>query len=196
MTARRAARAGIAVVAIASLALLSACDDDSSGGAGPEDFNQSFKRGKNESSVQVGDAEIPADFPSSAVPLPGDGSLQAVVTGKVPPNRYYTLTYGLGGRNGVAAGADYRRRLERAGFEIRNYLAERSTDTNTGFASFDALSDQWDVFVVSGRGSRRERPALSIQVSTHGTLSGLGEQSILGPEESTTTSSTSPDDVP
>jgi hypothetical protein len=178
---RRGIRGVAAVFVLASVAL-AGCKDDG-GGAQADDFNQEFRQGDRSSSVCVGEScKVPADFPSSAIPLPGEGALQAIVTGKSGDNGYYTLTYGLGGRNGVTAGADYRRRLENAGFDIRNQREESGTETgDTGFTSFDAIGNQWDVFVVSGRANRGERPALSIQVSTHGTLAGLGEDTLLDP---------------
>lgn len=191
MIGRRLVRAGVALVAIASVTALAGCNEGN--GRETQDFNQSFRSGKRTSSVQVGEgAKIPADFPTSAVPLPVEGALQAVVAGSDPPNKFFTLTYGLGGRSGVAAGTDYARRLERAGFDIRNET--RETGTDTGFATFDAISDRWDVFVVSGKAARRERPALSIQVSTHGTLGGISDQTIFDPQGngSGTSSTTAP----
>jgi hypothetical protein len=123
--------------------------------------------------------KVPADFPKD-VPLPEEGRLLAVVKGRAPdsPNRFYTFTYSLAGKNGRAIGTEYRRRLEKADFKIENYSSSGGTDG--GFTTFDARSSRWDLTVLSGKATRLEASSLSLQVTTHGTLSDdLDELDIL-----------------
>jgi hypothetical protein len=158
-----------AALALSGVFLLGACQNGG-GGNDEKGFTQTVTGEDGSSShVDMDNPEIPADFPISAVPLPEVGKLQAAVTGKQPPNRFYTFTYSLAGQNGRAIGAEYRRQLEKADFTIKNYSSSGGTDG--GFTTFDATSPRWDVTVVSGKATRLEQPALSIQVTTHGTLS-------------------------
>jgi hypothetical protein len=161
---------GTAALGLGALALVAGCSGGGGGGGGG--FNERTQGGKGESSVKFGaQAKIPPDFPSAAVPLPQVGALQAVVTGDQPPNKIYTLTYGLGGNNGVAAGRTYGDQLERAGYKIKNLSSIQGSDG--GFTQFDAVGKNWDLSVVAGKGSRLEPQSMSIQVATHGTLSDL-----------------------
>lgn len=182
---------GTALLGLALVALVAGCD---SGGGGGNGFNERTQGGKSQSSVRFGsEAKIPADFPTAAVPLPQVGALQAVVTGNQPPNRLYTLTYGLGGNSGVAAGRQYSGQLQRAGYTIKNFSSVQGSDG--GFTQFDAVGKNWDLSVVSGKGSRLEPQSMSVQVATHGTLSDLqqldnGDSSSLDPGSSSDGSST------
>jgi hypothetical protein len=137
-------------------------------------FTQTVK-GENgsESSVRFGkDAVIPADFPSG-VPLPTAGPLRAVVAEKNPPNASYTMTYAMGGRDGNVLGNQYRQKLENAGFKIEHYSSVGGTDNQ--ITQFDAVGKKWDVAVVSGKASPRDRSTFSVQVHTHGQItSGIG----------------------
>ncbi len=155
---------------------LTSCGSNSAAPA----FNQTVK-GENgsQSSVRFGkDAVIPKNFPAS-VPLPVAGKLNAVVAEANPPNASFTMTYALGGRNGINAGDQYRRRLMRAGFTIKDYSSIGGSDG--GITQFDAIGKKWDVAVVSGKASPRERATLSVQVHTHGQvtsgIAGIGDTS-------------------
>jgi len=167
----------VAAVAVAGLAIvgLGACNNGDSSGPG---FSQTFKgQGGRESTVRFGaKARVPEDFPSG-IPLPDVGPLKAVVSGKNPPNSSFNMTYGLGGRNGNEAGNEYRNRLQRAGFRIEHYSSVGGSDGD--MTQFDAIGDKWDVAVVSGKATPRDRSTLSVQVHTHGQvdsgLSGIGD---------------------
>jgi hypothetical protein len=163
----------VATVAVAGLAVvgLAACNGDNSS---PQPFSQSVKgQGGRESSVKFGSAaRIPDDFPSG-VPLPDVGDLRAVVSEKNPPNAVYTMTYSLGGRNGTEAGNEYRGRLQQSGFRIEHYSSVGGTDGD--MTQFDAIGRKWDVAVVSGKATPRDRSTMSVQVKTHGSVdSGIG----------------------
>jgi hypothetical protein len=137
-------------------------------------FNQTVKgEHGSESSVLFGkDAKIPTDFPSD-VPLPNAGKLRSIVDEKNPPNASYTMTYALGGRDGIVTGNQYRVRLQKAGFKVQDFSSIGGTDG--GLAQFDAIGKKWDVAVVSGKANPRDRAALSVQVHTHGQVtSGIG----------------------
>jgi hypothetical protein len=167
----------VAAVAVAGLAVvgLGACKDSQSSGSG---FSQTFKgQGGRESTVRFGaKAKVPKDFPPG-IPLPDVGPLKAVVSGKNPPNASFNLTYSLGGRNGNDAGNEYRNRLQRAGFRIEHYSSVGGSDGD--MTQFDAIGKKWDVAVVSGKATPRDRSTLSVQVHTHGQvdsgLSGIGD---------------------
>jgi hypothetical protein len=182
----------VAAAAVAGLAVvgLAACGND---GASPQAFSQTVKgQGGRESSVMFGsEAKVPSDFPSG-VPLPDVGPLRAVATGKNPPNASYTMTYALGGRNGNATGNAYRNRLQRAGFRIEHYSSIGGTDGD--MTQFDAIGKKWDVAVVSGKATPRDRSTISVQVHTHGQidsgLSGIGDTSPNVDENPDTGSST------
>jgi hypothetical protein len=157
-----------AALAVSALLVLSACDD--SGGSDNNGFVSNIQgEDGSQSRVNMRDPEVPKSFPSDEVPLPRDGTLRAVVDGKSRPNRFFTFTYSLRGQNGLAIGAEYRHQLERANFSIRKY--QRTGGTDGGFVTFEAIGRRWDISVVSGKGTLRETPSLSIQVNTHGTLS-------------------------
>jgi hypothetical protein len=166
----------VAAVTVAGLAVvgLAACKDDESG---PQAFSQTVKgQGGRESSVKFGSAaKIPADFPSG-IPLPDVGDLRAFVAERNPPNASYTMTYSLGGRNGNDAGNEYRSALQRAGFRIEHYSSIGGTDGD--MTQFDAIGKKWDVAVVSGKATPRDRATMSVQVKTHGSvdsgISGIG----------------------
>jgi hypothetical protein len=154
-----------AVAALTAATLLAACSGSDDG----DDFSERTAGDGGESSIQVGpSATLPGHFPSSQVPLPEAGALQAAIVEGRKPNRYYTLTFGLGGRSGNAVGDEYRDRLDKAGYQIKNFSAIEGDDVR--LTTFDAIGDDWDVAVVSGKASRNEPQALSVQVSTHGTL--------------------------
>jgi hypothetical protein len=159
---------GLAAVGVVSAALVVGCS--SGGGSG---FNEQTQGDKSQSSVRFGSrAKIPADFPTAAVPLPDGGKLQAVITGKNAKNRFYTLTYGVGGGNGgVAAGRAYSERLAHAGYDIKNF--QRLSGTDGGLTTFEAVGRQWDLSVVSGKSSPGQ--SMSIQIATHGTLTDIDE---------------------
>jgi hypothetical protein len=167
----------LAAVAIAGLAVagLSACKNNA---GSPQAFSQTVKgQGGRESSVKFGSAaKIPADFPPG-VPLPDAGELRALVSEKNPPNAVFTMTYSLGGRNGNDAGNAYRGRLQDAGFRIEHYSSIGGTDGD--MTQFDAIGKKWDVAVVSGKATPRDRATLSVQVKTHGSvdsgISGIGD---------------------
>jgi hypothetical protein len=162
-----------AALAFSAVVLLGACNG---GGGGNKDGFVSNIRGEDgsESSVNMRDPKVPKDFPSNEVPLPRDGKLRAVVRGTSRPNRFYTFTYSLKGQSGLAIGADYRQQLERANFSIRKY--QRTGGSDGGFVTFEAIGRRWDISVVSGKGTLLETPSLSIQVNTHGTLSGTPDE--------------------
>ncbi len=140
----------------------------------PAGFSQTVK-GDNgsESSVRFGaDAEMPSNFPAG-VPLPSAGSLKSVVAEKNPPNASYTMTYSLDGRSGNEVGNLYMRKLEQSGYKIKHYSSVGGTDAR--ITQFDAIGKKWDVAVVSGKASPRDRDSLSVLVHTHGQItSGLG----------------------
>ncbi len=167
----------VLAVAVAGLAVvgLGACKDNQSSGSG---FSQTFKgQGGRESTVRFGaKAKVPEDFPAG-IPLPDVGPLKAVVSGKNPPNASFNMTYSLGGRNGNEAGNEYRNRLQRAGFRIEHYSSVGGSDGD--MTQFDAIGRKWDVAVVSGKATPRDRSTLSVQVHTHGQidsgLSGIGD---------------------
>lgn len=176
MSSRRPLVRSVAAVAVAGLAVLglAACKGDEATG---QNFSQTFKgQGGRESSVMFGSAaKIPDDFPSS-VPLPDVGPLRAIATGTNPPNSSFNMTYSLGGRNGTEAGNEYRNRLQRAGFRIEHYSSLGGSDGD--LTQFDAIGRSWDVAVVSGKATPRDRSTMSVQVKTHGSvdsgLSGIG----------------------
>jgi hypothetical protein len=173
VSGRRPLVRSVAAVAVAGLAVagLAGCKD---GEGSEQDFRQTFKgQGGRESSVMFGsEAKVPDDFPSG-VPLPDVGPLRAVATGKNPPNASFNMTYSLGGRNGTDAGNAYRNRLQRAGFRIEHYASLGGSDGD--MTQFDAIGKKWDVSVVSGKATPRDRSTLSVQVVTHGQVdSGLG----------------------
>jgi hypothetical protein len=171
MGRRQACIAGVAL-ALGAAGLLGACN---SGGGGSGGFKQTVQNGDSTGRVDMDHPKVPAKFPSSEVPLPQEGTLQAVVSGG---RHFYSLTYSLAGKNGRAVGSEYRRVLEKANFTIKNYSS--SGGSNGGFTTFDATSPKWDVSVVSGKGALREPSALSIQVATRGSLSdNLNELRIL-----------------
>ena len=126
--------------------------------------------------MKFGSAEIPEDFPSG-VAAPRGGTLRSVVAEKNPPNASYTMTYSLGGKNGE-------RRRQRSTAAGSSRRASRSSTTTRWAASdgeitqFDAIGKKWDVAVVSGKASPRDRATLSVQVNTHGSvtsgISGIG----------------------
>lgn len=172
MQARQACIAGAVVVALGAAGVLGACD---SGGGKSGGFKQTVQNGSSTGRVDMDNPKVPAKFPSAEVPLPPEGTLQAVVSGG---RHFYSFTYGLAGKNGRAVGSEYRRILEKANFTIKNFSS--SGGSNGGFTTFDAASPKWDVSVVSGKGALREPSALSIQVTTHGSLSdNLNELHIL-----------------
>ncbi len=192
---RRGPGSVTAAIGISALVVLGAC---TGGGSGDKEGFVSNIRGEDgsESSVDMRNPEVPKDFPVSEVPLPRDGELEAVVKGKARPNRFYTFTYSLRGLNGLAVGVDYRDQLDRANFRIRNF--QRTGGTDGGFVTFEAIGRRWDISVVSGKGTLRERPSLSIQVNTHGTLSEVPEEldildneSPLAPDDPNNTTTTS-----
>lgn len=151
---------------------LTACGGGGGGGGGG--FTQTVKGDRgSESSVKFGDdAVLPSDFPPG-VPLPNAGALRSVVSEKNPPNASYTMTYGLGGRDGNEVGNQYRRRLENAGYKIEHFSSVGGSDSQ--ITQFDAIGRKWDIAVVSGRASLRDRDTLSVQVHTHGQItSGIG----------------------
>ena len=176
MSRHRTITRSVAAVAIAGLAVvgLGACKDNEASG---QNFRQTFKgQGGRESSVSFGAAaKIPKSFPPG-VPLPDVGPLRAVATGKNPPNASFNLTYALGGRNGNEAGNEYRNRLQRAGFRVEHYSSIGGTDGD--MTQFDAIGKKWDVAVVSGKATPRDRATMSVQVKTHGSvdsgISGIG----------------------
>jgi hypothetical protein len=167
----------VAAVAVAGFAVLglAACNDGQSSGSG---FSQTFKgQGGRESTVRFGSkARVPEDFPPG-IPLPDVGPLKAVVSGRNPPNASFNLTYSLNGQNGNEAGNEYRNRLQRAGFRIEHYSSVGGSDGD--MTQFDAIGRKWDVAVVSGKATPRDRSTLSVQVHTHGQvdsgLSGIGD---------------------
>lgn len=157
-------------VALAALGLV-ACNG---GNDTPPGFTQTVKgEGGSESSVRFGaDAVLPDNFPPG-VPLPEAGPLRSVVSEKNPPNASYTMTYGLGGSEGNEVGNAYRRKLENAGYKIKHFSSVGGTDSS--ITQFDAVGKKWDVAVVSGKASPRDRATLSVQVHTHGQItSGIG----------------------
>lgn len=171
LTSRPNLRSALCVGGILLAGLgLAACGN----GDSPPGFSQTVKgeRG-SESSVRFGaDAEMPSDFPSG-VPLPEAGPLRSVVAEKNPPNASYTMTYGLGGGNGNEVGNAYRRKLENAGYKIKHFSSVGGSDSQ--ITQFDAIGKKWDVAVVSGKASPRDRATLSVQVLTHGQVtSGIG----------------------
>jgi hypothetical protein len=164
------------------------------GGGGGNDpgFNQTVKgEHGSQSSVRFGkDAKIPKDFPVN-VPLPNAGKLRAVVDEANPPNASYTMTYALGGRDGIRTGNQYRTRLEKSGFKIEHFSSIGGTDG--GLVQFDAIGKKWDVAVVSGKANPRDRAALSVQVHTHGQVtSGIGGIGDTTPNTPTPTGSGTP----
>jgi hypothetical protein len=176
VTRRHPLTRSVAVVAVAAIAGvgLTACKDDDATG---QNFSQTFKgQGGRQSAVMFGsEAKIPKDFPSS-VPLPDVGPLRAIATGKNPPNSSFNMTYSLSGRNGTDAGNTYRNRLQQAGFRIEHYSSLGGSDGD--MTQFDAIGKSWDVAVVSGKATPRDRSTMSVQVRTHGSvdsgISGIG----------------------
>ena len=172
---RSARTLGIAGLVVISGCAFAACSK--SGDAAPAaegSFNQTIKgEGGSESSVRFGaDAKLPPDFPAT-VPLPVAGPLRSVVSEKNPPNASYTMTYLTGNSNGVGIGNNYRDRLKNAGYKIENYSSNSGSDG--GITQFDAIGKNWDIAVVSGKASPRDRSTLSVQVHTHGQItSGIG----------------------
>jgi hypothetical protein len=166
---------GITGICVLAAGGLSACNGGSSAAQTSDgSFNQTIKgEGGSESSVRFGkDAHIPKDFPSE-VPLPTAGTLRSVVSEKNPPNAAFTMTYLTGNSDGIDIGNSYRDRLTRAGFKIKNYSSVGGSDG--GITQFDAIGKKWDVAVVSGKASPRDRSTLSVQVHTHGQItSGIG----------------------
>lgn len=168
-------------VAIGGIFVVTGCGlTGCGGGSGAQGFNQTI-RGENgsESSVKFGPgAKIPKTFPSG-VPLPHAGALRSVVAEKNPPNASYTMTYALGGRDGIKVGDQYRSALDKADFSIKHYSSIGGSDG--GMVQYDALGKHWDVAVVSGKASPRDRATLSVQVHTHGQvtsgISGIGDTS-------------------
>ncbi|MGZ6969519.1 MAG: hypothetical protein ACXVKN_17475 [Acidimicrobiia bacterium] len=159
----------------AGLFLLTGCGLTSCGnGTSNQGFNQTVvgEHG-SKSSVRFGaDAKIPADFPKG-VPLPIAGRLRSIVSEQNPPNASYTMTYALGGRDGIVVGNDYRSRLQKAGYKIQNYSSVGGSDGQ--IVQYDAIGKKWDVAVVSGKANPRDRATMSVQVHTHGQLtSGIG----------------------
>ena len=172
VTGGRAVRRALGVGAIVLVAGcgLAACGGGSSGPS----FNQTITgEHGSRSSVKFGeDAKIPNNFPTG-VPLPVAGKLNAIVAETHPPNSSFTMTYQLGSRNGIVVGDQYRSKLQKAGFKIQNYSSIGGTDG--GITQYDAVGKKWDVSVVSGKASPRDRATLSVQVRTHGQItSGIG----------------------
>jgi hypothetical protein len=170
-----AGRAARTALGIASIFLITGCGLTSCGNkSSAEGFNQTVQ-GENgsKSSVLFGkDAKLPSDFPKS-VPVPSAGPLRSMVAETNPPNASYTMTYALAGRNGIDVGNAYRRELEKAGFKIEHFSSVGGSDG--GITQFDAIGKKWDVAVVSGQASPRDRATLSVQVHTHGQVtSGIG----------------------
>ncbi len=180
--------AGAALVVVA-LVVFGACHN---GGGGKSDgFTQTVQNGETTGHVDMNHPKVPKDFPITQVPLPQAGTLQAVVSGRDKPNQFYSFTYSLKGKNGRAVGSEYRRSLEKAGFKIHNYSSSGGSDG--GFTTFDATSPRWDLSVVAGKGSLLEQPSLSLQVTTHGTLSdNLNELHVL--DNGTTNATIDPND--
>ncbi len=184
----RSGRVGRRTLAIAGILLVTGCGLTAcSSKSTAQGFNQTI-HGENgaKSSVLFGkDAKIPPDFPKD-VPVPVAGALRSVVAEANPPNASFTLTYGLGGRDGIAVGDLYRTRLEKAGFTIQNYSSIGGTDSH--ITQFDAIGTKWDVAVVSGKANPRDRATLSVQVHTHGPVtSGIGGIGDTTPDNSPST---------
>jgi hypothetical protein len=191
-THRRTVRTlGIAGLVAVNLWGVAGCSKSSDAPAVEGSFNQTIK-GENgsESSVRFGaDARLPADFPAT-VPLPVAGPLRSVVSEKNPPNASYTMTYLTAGGNGVGVGDNYRNRLKNAGYVIKNYSSNSGSDG--GITQFDAIGKKWDIAVVSGKASPRDRSTLSVQVHTHGQItSGIGGIGDTTPNPGPTTTTTS-----
>jgi hypothetical protein len=165
-----AGRAGRAAAGIVAIFVVTGCGlTGCSSSSGGQSFNQTVKgEHGSESSVRFGkDARIPKNFPSG-VPLPVAGRLNAVVAEANPPNASFTMTYGLAGRDGIQAGDVYRAKLQKAGFKIEHYSSIGGSDG--GITQYDAVGKKWDVSVVSGKASPRDRATLSVQVHTHGQI--------------------------
>jgi hypothetical protein len=196
VTARRFVRVGAtAAAALAAAALLSGCF----GSDKADGFSEQTERDGQTTGFEVGNARIPADFPSARVPLPEAGPLLAAVREGHSKIRFYTLTFGMGGRNANTVGGEYSERLKNAGFKVKEFSQTQNSDYV--LTTFDAIGDEWDVSVVSGKTTRNEPQQLSVQVSTHGSLvqdleeldileNGTGEVNLDG--DSSTTSSTTP----
>jgi hypothetical protein len=195
--ARRSHRAATtAIAALAAAALLSGCF----GSDKKDGFSQQTERNGRTTGFEVGNATIPADFPSAQVPLPDAGPLLAAVREGQSKIHFYTLTFGMGGRNANTVGAEYSERLEKAGFDIKELSQTQNSDYS--LTTFNAIGDDCDVAVVSGKTTRNEPLQLSVQVSTHGSIvqdleeleildNGTGEVNV-DPGGSSTTSSTTP----
>jgi hypothetical protein len=199
--ARRSRRAtatatATAIAALIAVTALSGCSDSDK----PDGFSELTERDGRTTGFEVGDATIPADFPSAQVPLPEAGPLLAAVREGQSKIRFFNLTFGMGGRNANTVGAEYSERLEKAGFDIKDFSRTRNSDYV--LTQFNALGDDWDVAVVSGKTTRNEPQQLSVQVSTHGSIvqdleeldildNGTGEVNI-DPGTSSTSSPTTP----
>jgi hypothetical protein len=183
MQSRHAFVASVALAVGAAL-LFAACHDGGGGRSGG--FTQTVRNGDTQGRVDMNHPKVPKSFPSTLVPLPQEGVLQAVISGG---KHFYTFTYGLAGKNGRTVGVDYRRALEKASFTIKGFSSTGGSDGP--FTTFDATSPRWDVTVVAGKGSKLETATMSVQVATHGTLSDdLDELDVLGNGGSTNSTST------
>ncbi len=163
---------GITGICVLAVGGLTACNNGSSQASAQDgSFNQTIKgEGGSESSVRFGkDAWLPASFPAG-VPLPEAGPLQSVVSETNPPNAAYTMTYKTGDSSGVTVGDNYRDKLAKAGFKIKHFSSVGGSDG--GLTQFDAIGKKWDIAVVSGKASPRDRSTLSVQVHTHGQITG------------------------
>ena len=117
------------------------------------------------------------------------------------------MTYGLGGDDGNAVGDAYRSKLEKAGYKIEHFSSVGGSDSK--ITQFEAVGRRWDIAVVSGNASPRDRSTLSVQVHTHDAftsgIAGIGDTTpdqtappgsgteipSIDPESSSTTSTTS-----
>lgn len=146
---------------------LAGCGSDGSDSGRDVDVKRDGKEvtvESGDSSLSIGDAQLPDDFPEGDVPLPDSGALKAVVSGDRKDEEYFSLTYSVQGGELKSAASDYKQALEDDGYTIE---ASSSIGGSSGsFAAFTAVGEDWDVIVYSG-GDANADGALSLQVTTH-----------------------------
>lgn len=158
-----------AAAGLLTLGLLAGCGSDGSvsvdnGKVKVEKKGDKLTVDDGENSISVGDAKIPANFPHEDVPLPKNGTLKAVVSGKKSGDEYFSLTYTIASGAVASAAKEYKAALKGDDFTIKT---SSSVGGSSGsFTAFTAASSDWDVVVYSG-GSNRGDGALSLQITPH-----------------------------
>ena len=169
----RTIRTALCIGGIAVLtAGLSACwAAAATGGTG---FSQTVK-GENgsESSVRFGaDAVLPANFPAAS---PAERRCAAFDRRREEPAQRVVHDDLRPRRPGRQRGRQPVPPAAREGRVTRSSTSAPIGGTDSQITQFDAVGKKWDVAVVSGKASPRDRATLSVQVHTHGQLtSGIG----------------------